>query len=323
MLSSTSSSSLWSRLQRWDVPALLIPVVLLLVAEMAIRYREATVSQEVAHLRSMPAAVAATVQADTERRVVIVGNSLTRCGIDEAALAERLRQTGTSASVCVLHPSETTARDWYYLIKNQVLAGAAQPDTLVICGVDRHFADGGDLRFDIFARFIAQPTDWPGLVVHDLQSVDGAGELALSTYSAAWANREAVQRRVLNGVIPGYEGLAQRINRQQRQRAHPGEPAAPTYSYLERILTLADAHGVDVLLVAMPVATPYELADDMLATAAAHHARVLDYSGRAGFEPVDFPDGLHLSPTAATRFTRDFATSLSPLLATADPAAGQ
>jgi hypothetical protein len=314
MHSSTSSSSVWSLLLRWDVPTLLIPLALLALAEVAIRHREATVSQEVAHLRAMPAAVARTVAAPTARRVVIVGNSLTRSGIDQGMLLERIMLSGASASLCVLHPSETTARDWYYLVKNQVLAYAKPPDTLVICGTQRHFADGGDLRYDIFARFIAKPADWPEIVFDDLGSAGGALELALSTYSAVWANREAVQRRVLNRAISGYGPLAQRINAQQRTQNQPADPPEHTHKYLEGMLALAREHDVAVLLVAMPVAEPYTLSDDVRQLADAHHAGILDYSGRRGYEPPDFPDGLHLSPAAATRFTRDFAAALSPLL---------
>src|SRR5690606_10559563 len=124
----------------------------------------------------------------------------------------------------------------------------------------------------------------------------------LARYSAAFANRERVSRRVL-ALLPGYEESAQRVNDLLRE-PEEAQASAPTYGRLERFVREVVGSGAELVLAAMPTRAGYDLDPELVRVAGRRPARA---SSTCATFPASPP---RCSPTPSTWTTA--APSCSP-----------
>lgn len=300
--------------------------------EMIFRVGGQKLSKDIEHLRSFPeiAATLAEFPADQGTRILFLGNSLTRYGVDVDQFAEVCRdQFQEPVQAVKMNPDNTALADWYYGYRRYFHRQQIRPDLVIIGFEGGHLRDAPSHHPDRLAQYYCDADDYPELTRFDLRGFEEHASYWLARASAAFGNRDRIQRRVLDDFIPDYRAgmdeLNRRMNQQsQRKLSQPEltQSAAenePDYSRLLEFVALAERDQVQVFLVAMPVPEAYEFDRGLLEVVQSTSAVLLDCRQVPGIEPAMFFDGLHMDDQAQTLYSRYLAEQCGPLLQTLQP----
>jgi hypothetical protein len=238
-----------------------------------------------------------------ETKILILGNSVGREGIDTELLEQRLR--GGGADVHIEHqPADSSdMREWYYQLRNQFLVEGAVPDVLVLpVGLYQPLTRQEKPSEDLLVSFLRWP-DLPDFFrASKIDAPSDRAEILFARCFTPYNFRGRLQKRVLSEMVAGYRGMMEHLAG-LRQRGtpdrHPTSLVWPT-----RLAELARDHRIRVIVVAMPTA-------ELHATLPAEDRQLADRLGWMVVEPAeptafdaqDHPDGHHLTPAARTRFT--------------------
>lgn len=302
--------STWWRILR--TPAFVLGALLLI--EMGIRLTEERLSLDIRHIRRMEGIVA-ELDASTSPRVLFIGNSLTRHGADLDLMKEVLAANGVEElSVAAIHPDDTMVLDWLYLYDRYVIEQDAVPDVVVIGFAAWQLDDRPVTRAQSYrlGRYFVSDRMLGDLVGNELSSLTERMNVLLARYSAAFAARERISRRVLS-LLPSYEDSAQRVNDMLRD-ANEDERARMTFERLARLVAVVEGSGAELVLVAMPIRSGYDLDPEIVRTVEAGGAHLIDLRRIPGLTADMFLDGLHLLPEGAELYSRHTASALAPLL---------
>jgi hypothetical protein len=283
---------------------------LLLAAELIIRPLEPHLSRDLAQIRAMPK-VADQLRAHSGRKVLVVGNSLSRCAIDIALLTSGLKAAGRSdPAVFVFTPDGTSIVNWDYGVRRYFLNAGAKPDEIIL-GVGRsHLHDSGDDASRLAAYYV-DGRDVSRAWAQDLPTWEQRCEFMLSRASVLHASRYRIKPHVFGTLVPDYFDVTQWMNSQSL--AHQGKPmAAPklTYHHLEALLAACKDAGIQVTVVSMPLPEPYVLPDDEIAAIKTSGARWLPLQDIGGLQHSNFPDGYHLNEAGACVLTQALVDAL-------------
>jgi hypothetical protein len=298
-----------------EVRVVLCLLLLLGVCEAGMRLYGSRLSQDVRHLEQFEV-LAARISAPPqpgETRVLFLGNSLTRYGVDVNEFILVLTETGRgTVRVERMMPDNTALAEWYYAYRSFFADCGRTPDVLVIGFAGGHLDDAPSRHPERLARYYCRWTHLAELGRRDLLTIDARTGFMLAGLSSLLCNRDRIERRVLDLVIPGYQEGIQDLNR-RLTRVQRRTPTAPTFDRLRQLLALARGDGVEVILAAMPVPDPYDLDPELWEIAEECGARVIDCRQVPGIKAEMFPDGLHMNPQAARLYTRYLARAwLSP-----------
>lgn len=307
--------------REWKVIACV--AVVLLSVECGIRGLESRLSKDLIGIRLFPkiAATLSDPKHASDHRILFLGNSLTRDGVNVDAVTEELTsstQSDGKASVFVRKAAAdgTGIVEWFYAFRNQFLEAGHAPD-IVVLGFEGpgggHISDARKFDPSALGYLFSGLDDIPEVMQHDLTNFGQRGDYLLGLFSAAYANRGRVQQRVLDSIIPGYRETSERINLGIDDHQPKPSTDAPeaSFSRLERFVDLAEAHGVRVVLVAIPVPDAYEIEPGLIDFAAMRNVPLIDARHVDGIDDSMFPDGLHMNATAAKRFSRFVANQLA------------
>ena len=307
---SSSTSSFRSELK---VVALI--VVALAACELVVRLREQSLSLDVRHIRQIPDIAARLAEGDG-LRVLFIGNSMTRYGVEPEIVEREMASQGIAPlRIERVFPDATALPDWYYAFKRYFDAPVRAPDVLVVCFASYDLQDSQPIHSWRLAQYYTNLGDVPEVFREDIRDFDSRAEFLLSDASAAFANRTRVRERALDLVIPNYRETAQQINRTQQSQA--GERLSrkqPTYRRLARLGQLAQSRGVKVILVAMPERVDYELDTQLQPAAEAAGMTLLDSRAGHGLKPDSYVDEMHLGAGGASIYSQFLARQLAPTL---------
>jgi len=291
----------------------LVVLAVLGVTELAFLTGKQRLSKDVEHLQSVPAlAERFATTAGSGPKMLFLGNSLTRYGIDEQVFAESFSQaTGVSPRTLKIVPDNTAVADWFYVYRNQFAQPDRAPDVLVIGFEGGHLRDAPSRHTDRLAQFYCGWCNWPDLCRFDLPDFESQASFALAKCSALYGNRDRVTRRALDVLIPGYRAGMDRINASLQSHAVPSTSAAPRYERLRELILDAQRQHVRVVLAAMPVPEHYEFDAELLAVVQQTGVELLDLRRVNGIEPAMFFDGLHMDADAARLYSRALAVKLA------------
>lgn len=293
MSSSTSSSS-----GEWRV---IVAVIACLVAvEVGVRAGREQLSLDLAHIGSLDR-TAARLSDGRPPRVLFLGNSLTRRGIDAELAREAFGE-----SVGFAYPDDTRISEWEYLFRRYVVRPGRRLDLVVIGFATNHLADDPPAEPRRLARYYTDWSDAPDVFGRDATDLDARVEFLLARHWVAFGEAERVRQRVLAALVPSYRESAQRMNRETGgdDRALATAPAAREYRRLARLVQDIRSCGAEAVVVAMPVPGGYELQDGLVAAVERSGATFIDARDVGHFRDDDFPDGYHMGPDAARVFTR-------------------
>ncbi len=293
-------------------PAFVLAVLLLV--EVGVRATEERLSLDVKHIHDM-GRIVSDLAAAPGPSLLFIGNSLTRRGVDVDLMRAGLDEDGAGEwNVAAVYPDDTAVLDWIYLYDRYVVEQDAVPDVVAVGFGIWHLEDRPISRAQSYrlGRYFASGRMLGQLVNTEMTNLADKMNVLLSHYSAAFANRERISRRVLS-LLPGYEESAQRLN--DLLKASDDAPeTAPTYEHLRRLVAEVEGSGADLVLVAMPTRAGYDLDPQLVRVAEEAGARVVDLRDVPGLTTAMFLDPLHLSPEGAELFTRQAAEALAPLL---------
>jgi len=290
---------------------ILMVAVGLLLGEAGMRMIQDHLSIDVGHLRSFRSKSDELTSAAEHPQVLFLGNSMTRHGITPDIFEEEFAAcTGVHPATIKINPDNTALADWFYAYRNYFYKLEHAPDVLVLGFEGGHLRDKPTLHPGRLAQYYCQPDDWPELCRYDLKTFEERMSYLVCSVSAMCSNRDRLQRRVLDTLIPGYRDGSQQLNQRQTRLAEQKLPA-PTYHRLQEFLDMIHSQHVTLVLAAMPIATPYELDPELLQVIAQNRVQLLDCRNLPGIVPEMFPDGVHMTADASLIYSRYLADQLS------------
>lgn len=291
--------------------ALIIVAAVFLAGEGAIRMRETALSVDLQHIRRIPAIVTQLEHEDSPR-VLFLGNSLTRYGVETATVREVLAAGGAAeAGVEAVHPDDTGLSDWHYLYERYVEPEPSHPDVLIVGYALAEMNDLNTLHPDRLGRYFGGPAATAEAFRYDIPSFEDRVTYLLSCYSSLFANRERIRERILSAVVPDYAEVDNLINDDlQDSGEKAGRPAAPTFAKLHRFLKMTRHSGTRTVIVAMPQPGPYYVAPGMIEAIRSEGAEFVDLRQVEGITPADFFDGFHMAPSGAHIYSQRLAEIL-------------
>jgi len=283
----------------------------LLLGEIAMQAVQNRLSIDVGHLRSFRSQADELISAAEHPQVLFLGNSMTRHGIAPDVFEEEFSAcTGVHPAVIKINPDNTALADWFYAYRNYFYKLEQAPDVVVLGFEGGHLRDRPTLHPGRLAQYYCQPDDWPELCRYDLKTFEERVSYRICSVSAMCSNRDRLQRRILDMLIPEYRDGSQQLNQRQTHLAEQKLPA-PTYHRLQEFLEMVHSQHVTLVLVAMPIAAPYELDPELMQVIAKNRVRLLDCRNLPGIVPEMFPDGVHMTTHASLIYSRYLADQLS------------
>ncbi len=299
--------------------AILLALAMLLAVEGAVRWLEPSLSVDVRHIQHIPEIVTELANSPGER-VLFLGNSLTREGVDMDALKPALATHDVNPddlSFGLIYPDSGDILDWLYVYRHNVTA-ATRPDVLIVSFAsdalaDEEFPDSESIRR--LAHHHTSLSDIPYIFSRDLTHLPQRGEFLISKFFVSFAHRERVRTRALDELIPYYRETQRALSKVGSSTA-PSEaaPVHHTYTRLKRFLEIIDTKEVETIFIAMPVREPYTLDPALPRIIESAGARFLDLESVPKLTAEYYRDSLHLLPPGAKIYSNFLGGKLAPLL---------
>lgn len=304
MFSSTSSS-------KTELKVVACVALVLFACELAIRWREDDLSLDLKHIRQIPE-ISQTLSHRDKTKVLFLGNSLTRNGVDKDVLEQEFAAQGIKPpQIERVFPDGTGIRAWYYVFNHYFVVKKQLPDIMIVSFASALLQDNQRLDTGQTARYFTSAADIPEVFRIDIHDFDGRVEYCLASGSVAFANRNRVRLRLLDSLIPDYRTTEQWMNESLKNKENrASQNVRPTYQRLEQFVHLAEANGVKVIVVAMPQKEHYTLDPGLQPVVESAGGTLIDARDVDGLTRADFMDQLHLNPTGATIYSRYLARQL-------------
>ncbi len=303
MFSSTSSF-------RAELKVVAVVLLVLAGSEVLLRFSEPSLSLDVKHIQQIPA-ISQSLVAGKGERVLFLGNSQVREGIDPNVIEQELKARGVApVHIERVFPDSTSLPDWDRAFKHYFISKARLPEVLVLCFSDIALQDNNAVDPTRLGHYYSSPGEIPEILDQELREFDSRAEFVLASLSFSFANRTRVRTRALDLIVPGYRDSAQRINRDMK-RSHSGTVAQNSYNRLSRFLELAKEQGVRVILVAMPQPITYSLDPQIKLTVERAGMNFLDCRNVDGINPASFADEMHLASGGAAVYSRFLGRELA------------
>ena len=297
-----------------EAKAIALTLLLLGLADAGLRLAEAKLSIDVRHIRSFPE-ITRELSAGPAPRVVFLGNSLTRHGLDPRVWVSAMKELKPPAgSVAKLVPDDTTMPDWYYVALNNLIRPGNRPDLLIL-GFSLDQLTDERIEASRLGAYFCDLGNVSELFSNDLKGFVPKVDFMLGRLCRLYGVRDEIQARVGDALIPDYQEGVRRLNELQRHAAANKTPppggTAKSYALLDRALAMWRAQGIEVVLVAMPIPSSYQIDPVVIRKAQAAGVRLIDARNLPTLTREDFPDGYHMGSRAAQIYTRFLAESLA------------
>jgi hypothetical protein len=301
------SSSTSSFRTEWKV--VVSVALVLLAAEVTMRLGTTRFSPKISLFGSQPARIADQVP-ESGPHVLILGNSMTKTGIDEGLLQDAFPPPVQINKVSI---NGTSILEWNRILVRYFLRAGNAPDWLILPFATTALQDGCRPDLGLLA-LLCGPDDLWDTLANDLKPAQ-FGVYLHSYVSYSFANRSRVKQAALKNILPDYANGTIRLWQVQAPNGMGGEPIVSSYRKLKQVLAEAASHRIRVALVAMPRKDDYEIDPLIGDLAEAAGAILVDMRHVDGLGAEDFNDNLHLSPAGGKKFTRAFVRCLAPLIA--------
>jgi hypothetical protein len=288
-------------------------LLVLLGCELVVRTREQYLSLDLKHIGEIPAISQNIAAGQGLLRVLFIGNSMTRYGVDTGTFEREMQAQGIGPlRVEKVFPDATGLPDWYYAFKHYFVDAGHLPDVLIVSFAARDLQDDYAVEPTRLARYYSSSRDIPEVFSRDVLDFDGRVEFLLSSISSSFANRTRVRTRVLDALVPDYRETAQQLNRDMNRGQSVKAASAPhTYVRLERLIQLASQRGVRVIFVAMPLREAYTLDPLVRKTVEEGGMTFVDCRDVAGLGRESYLDEMHLKPEGAAVYSQFLAHQLA------------
>jgi len=290
-----------------ETKILLLLAAMLLVLESGARVFETRLSKDVQHLREIPRQAALLQTAPKEAlKVLVLGNSLARCGIDLPLLSEGLKQQfKREIVIAVMYPDGSSIEEWTYGYRRYFMQTGASPDVILVTTGKLHLTDHPP-SINAMGAFYVSGADLGEFARSHLSGVEDAVRFGGARLSALWAHRDRVEPLVFYNLVPGYTETAQELNQGALSTQHAPSMSAPspTCHTFEYFLKGLKTTGTRLLLISVPMPEPYNLPDTVRKAVQGAGVTLLDFGATLKMPTDRFPDHYHLDAQGATELTR-------------------
>ena len=274
---------------------------------------ESRLSLDIVHLQEFDKTVARleSQRDENTRRILVVGNSLVREGIQAETLGNAaMKQLAGPVVVERIHPDNTAFAEWYYAIDRFGLSShRAKLDAIVIVFQGPHLRDEGSRHIHELGRYYCGPNQLADLATFDLLSLEQWLQYGFNSLSSSLSNHERVERRALDGLIPNYRSGIQELNRRSQGEMHRTQKAA-SYRRLSGLMHKLQSRKMTVVLAEIPIENPSSIDPELEQLASENNILLVKASQFAPFAKEDFSDGLHMNAIAAQRYSQELGKTI-------------
>jgi hypothetical protein len=290
-----------------EIKVVLFLIGCLLAGEWGTRWVEPELSKDVEHLEGLEA-MAQRLEPRGKSNVLVLGNSLARCGLDQGLLSEGWRlPSGEVAQVEVLTPDASGIVDWGQGFRRYVVETGSRPEVVVVGTGRVHLNDPMEVQSARLAAWLVPKDERWAFVKDQKWGMEEAIPFWLASWSRLFANRERIEPLVFYRLVPGYEETSRLINHERgvalAGRSGGHEQGAVTTRHLQRLIDDVAKVGARLVVVTMPMPEVYELPGEVVEVLKANRVLLIEGGSKNTMEAERFPDGYHLDAGGARRFT--------------------
>lgn len=286
----------------------------LAAAELAGRFTGRWLSVDESHVREIPE-IARRLHAGPPPRILFLGNSLTRCGVDLEAFRAELRVRGVPDVACEkVVPDGTGISEWYYYFKRHFADANETPDVVIVGFQGATASDQNLVRVEKLGQDACTLRDIPELFTSDVEGFGDRVQFLLSYCFYSVGKQTNMQHRVLSWVVPNYIQETQELNQvvqSGRKKNAPSAPPRSTYRRLERLMSMLRRIDVRGVFVAMPGATDQTLDPMLVETVREGGMTFVDGRRIERLGAERFFDGVHMDAAAADVYSRFVAGAIA------------
>lgn len=291
-----------------EMKVILCLMGLLLSLELGARIFETKLSKDVEHLRELPAQAKTLKEAPSNAfKVLILGNSLARCGINLEVLQKGLEEKYHKPIVIAkMHPDASRIEAWAYGYRRYFEDTGSNADLILTTTGSLHLSDNLQNITGMGAFYVSN-TDFWGFCRDRLSGVEDISRFCGARASTLWAHRDRVEPLFFYKAVPSYAETAQEINRsisveQQRRAARQPKVTCEVFQEFAKKLKSTNTQFV---IASVPMPESYVMPEEILKAIRSSGASLIDLGTTLKFPKERFPDGYHLDAEGAVMFTRE------------------
>ena len=261
---------------------------------------EDSLSKDIAHINS-------TYNSISEKNIIIIGNSLTREGVDQAIVNNHVSKLSLKdIEIGCLYPDDTSIIEWYYIVKSIINNKESLPVKVII-----NFASDQLVTDKFEFEEIQRISNW--IPLDQLYSVAMDEQFTFSEifhlYMSKWFRiyryKERVSKRILD-ILPYYRSTMRTLNKTiQQNDSHHITPQS--YKHLKQLIELAESNNIQLLFCTMPLPNKYVLSEKVISIISESKlCQLIDLHNTDKYSTSHFKDGYHLNKIGATKFTKQY-----------------
>ena len=278
---------------------------LVCISECLLYFGESYLSKDIAHLKSIDN----FVKQDTD--IMIIGNSLTRDGINESILKDMLIPNKLEiGKVSIIYLDDTSIIEWYYIFKSYFYDNGNYPRKLIL-----NFAlnqlSSQKLEFEELSRISSYVPFKKLHIVCKEENLDHVQivDIYLSKSFRLFAHRQRIAKRILD-FIPNYRETIRKLNSMNKDKNKKQENL--NYKHLMKIIDMIEMSDIEMTFCAMPLPENYKIDKKIISKIeSSKNCKIIKYNKDNSFKNYHFKDGYHLNPNGAKIFTKSFAKKIN------------
>lgn len=290
-----------------EMKVILCLMGLLLSLELGARIFETKLSKDVEHLRELPAQAKTLREAPPNAfKVLILGNSLARCGIDLDLLQKGLEEKYQKPVVIAkMHPDASRIEAWAYGYRRYFEDTESNADLILTTTGALHLSDHLQNITGMGAFYVGS-SDFLGFCRDRLSGIEDIARFCGARASALWAHRDRVEPLFFYNAVPSYAETAQEINRSisQEQQSRAARQPKVTCEVFQDFAKRLKSTNTQFVIASVPMPESYTLPEEILKAIQNSGASFIDLGATLKLPKERFPDGYHLDAAGAVIFTR-------------------
>lgn len=239
--------------------------------------------------------------------MIIIGNSLTRNGINERIL-DKILNKGQSKPIKagVIYLDDTSIIEWYYLFKFYFYNKGIFPQKLVFNFALNQLSIQ-NFGFEELQRVSSYVPLNQLYEICDQEKFNHSQ--IIDIYAAKLfrivSHRERIAKQILN-FIPNYKSVIRKLNSsilpEKQDLANKAK-----HVHLKKLIELIDEAGVETIFCTMPLPKKYSIDHEIISIIKnSKNCSIAGYHQDKSFITKHFIDGYHLNSTGAKKFTTSY-----------------
>ena len=272
--------------------------MLIAILELLLALFENSISIDISHTNSIKTIIS------KKNDIIIIGNSLTREGINKDYFREKLiTVTNSDLKIGYIYPDDTSIIEWYYILKSSFDEYQNTPNHLMINFAKDQLRTpiiefeeiqriANYLRFDQLKYFI----------IKEDFSFSEIIDVYLSKTFRIFRHKERIAKRVLD-IIPGYRQTIRKLNQSIKPNSELGLNLP--YKHLIDITKLVDSLGINTTFFAMPLPNEYQINERVKSIInQSAQCNLINMQDDSLYIDKYFDDGYHLNHKGSNIFTK-------------------